>query len=196
MYDNDIPPRKRLSTDNEIKGGNLTGFSRRKINQNEEMNFSNTTNLKKEKEDEKIPSFLENSILSNRKSSNLENNINDSFNKNQNNIIRKKIPIVQENNLRISTSSSNADNNSLRNNQINTKKEKIRNTNLANLGLASALGGLVVNEENSKKKIELLIEELNKEKESHLKDIEEYKKLLREKEDECKKKIEKIKNKN
>ena len=63
MYDNDIPPRKRLSTDNEIKGGNLTGFSRRKINQNEEMNFSNTTNLKKEKEDEKIPSFLENSIL-------------------------------------------------------------------------------------------------------------------------------------
>ena len=196
MYDNDIPPRKRLSTDNEIKGGNLTGFSRRKINQNEEMNFSNTTNLKKEKEDEKIPSFLENSILSNRKSSNLENNINDSFNKNQNNIIRKKIPIVQENNLRISTSSSNADNNSLRNNQINTKKEKIRNTNLANLGLASALGGLVVNEENSKKKIELLIEELNKEKESHLKDIEEYKKLLKEKEDECKKKIERIKSQN
>ena len=196
MYDNDIPPRKRLSTDNEIKGGNLTGFSRRKINQNEEMNFSNTTNLKKEKEDEKIPSFLENSILSNRKSSNLENNINDSFNKNQNNIIRKKIPIVQENNLRISTSSSNADNNSLRNNQINTKKEKIRNTNLANLGLASALGGLVVNEENSKKKIELLIEELNKEKESHLKDIEEYKKLLKLKEDECKKKIERIKSQN
>ena len=63
-----IFPFKKLINDNEIKGGNLTGFSRRKINQNEEMNFSNTTNLKKEKEDEKIPSFLENSILSNRKS--------------------------------------------------------------------------------------------------------------------------------
>ena len=47
-----------------------------------------------------------------------------------------------------------------------------------------------------KKKIELLIEELNKEKESHLKDIEEYKKLLKEKEDECKKKIERIKSQN
>ena len=146
MYEDDIPPRKRNINNDDIKGGNLTGFPNRIINQNEEKNFSNTFNKNKEKE--KIPSFLDSSILSNRKSSNLENNINDSFNNNQNNINRKKIPIVQENNLRISTSSSNADNNYLRNNSINNpKKEKIINTHLANLGLASALGGLVVNEE-------------------------------------------------
>ena len=153
MFDNDIPQRKwHLNIDDDIIGGNLTGFQNKIINQNEEKNFNYTTNKKKEKENEKIPSFLESSILSNRKSSNAENNINDSFNNNQNNINRKKIPIVQENNLRISTSSSNADNNSLRNNPINPKKEKIKNTHLANLGLASALGGLVVHEENSKKK--------------------------------------------
>ena len=74
----------------------------------------------------------------------------------------KKMPIVKENNLRLSTSSSNEINlkntesmvNPLRSSQ---KKEKLKN----------AFNNLVSNEENAKMTINELTEEINKEKEAH-----------------------------
>ena len=148
-----LPPRKRMNEEVSLQG-NLTGMPRRNLKQNEEeISFNKTSNLnfKEHKKEEKIPSFLDSSIRFSRKGSNNSNNeifmSNDSNTFNNN----RKIPILNENtNIRVSTSSSNE--NSLRNSKV---KKKLKNSNLVNFGLASALGGLVTNEENSKKKAEL-----------------------------------------